>query len=239
MSTMIEGGSCASVIPTEAKSRLGTLPTPSASTNAPGKARIAIGFLQRDKDPELVVDSETILAAMTGNPAFATPSPALADIVAARNAYVASVSAAKDSKVAVSVRKQQRAALVALLRKLAHYVQATSAGDGPTMKGSGFPLQRTRQPVGPLLPPSNLRLVRGRISGTITARCVRQPRAGCYQWRCAPSATPTAWLPIVTTLCASATFEGLAPATQYTFQACVIGTAGPSNWSDAATVTVL
>lgn len=238
MSTMIEGGSCASVLPAEATVRLGITPMP-PTTSAPGKARIAIGFLQRDKDTELVVDSQTILAAMTGNPAYPTPSPALADIVAARNAYVTSVSAAKDSSVAVSVRRQQRANLVALLRKLAHYVQVTGAGDGPTLKGSGFPLQRTRQPVGQLLPPSNLRLVRGKVSGTIVARCVKQPRVGCYQWRCAPSAAPTAWLPMVTTLSANATFEDLVPATQYTVQVCVIGTAGPSNWSDAATVMVL
>jgi len=236
---MIEGGSCASVLPTETTVRLGTSPTPSTTTNAPGKARIAIGFLQRDKDAELVVDSETILAAMTGNPAFPTPSPALADIVTARNAYVTAVSAAKDSSVALSVRRQQRANLVALLRKLAHYVQVTGTGDGPTLKSSGFPLQRTRQPVGPLLPPSNLRLVRGKISGTVIARCVKRDGGGCYQWRCAPSATPTAWLPIVTTLSASATFEALTPATQYTAQVCVIGTAGPGNWSDAATVMVL
>jgi hypothetical protein len=85
----------------------------------------------------------------------------------------------------------------------------------------------------------NLRLVRGKVSGTIIARCVKQPRAGCYQWRCTPSATPTAWMPIVTTLSANATFDGLVTATQYTIQVCVIGTAGPSDWSNAAMVMVL
>ncbi|HTA66110.1 MAG TPA: hypothetical protein VK753_11445 [Xanthomonadaceae bacterium] len=238
MDTMIDNGNNASVTQPEATNPPGGSPTPSTTT-ASGKARVAIGFLQRDKDAELVVDSETILAAMTGNAAFPKPSPTLSEIVAARNAYVASVSAAKDSSLAVSVRRQQRANLVALLGKLAHYVQVTGAGDGPTLKSSGFPLQRTRQPVGPLPAPSNLRLVRGKVSGTLVARCDRQNRAGCYQWRCAPTATPTAWLPIATTLSASATFDGLVPAMQYTVQVCVIGTAGPSNWSDVAMVVVL
>jgi hypothetical protein len=238
MNTMIDGGGTASANRPEANTQSGVLVTP-PSTNTSGNARVAIGFLLRDKDAQLIVDIQTILVAMTGNAAFATPSPTLAEIAAARTSFIAAVSAAKDSSVALSVRKQQRANLVALLRKLAHYVQVASAGDGPMLKSSGFPLQRTRQPVGALPAPSNLRLVRGKVSGEIVARCVKQPRAGCYQWRCAPSATPTAWLPVITTLSANATFESLVPGTQYTAQVCVIGTAGPSNWSDAATVMVL
>jgi hypothetical protein len=45
--------------------------------------------------------------------------------------------------------------------------------------------------------------------------------------------------PIVVTLSARAVFDGLNPLTQYAIQVCAVGSSGPGNWSDAATVAVL
>jgi hypothetical protein len=84
-----------------------------------------------------------------------------------------------------------------------------------------------------------MRLVRGKVTGQAIARCRKERQATAYQWRCAPVATPTAWLPVVTTAAAHNLFEGLTPATAYLAQACAVGTAGNSDWSEAATVTVL
>jgi hypothetical protein len=204
-----------------------------------GKARVAVSFLLRDTDAELIVISQDILTAMTGNAAYPAPDPTLAILTAARDSYVAAVSAAKDSKIAVNVRKQQRASFIALLRNLAHYVQVASGGDLPTLQGSGFPVQHQPAPIGPLLPPVNLRLTRGTLSGQVIARCGSQPKAGAYQWRCASTATPQTWLPLVTTLRAKTAFDGLIPGAQYNVQVSVIGTAGQSNWSDSAVVMVV
>ena len=216
-----------------------TAPTTPATTAPSGKARIAVTFLQRDTDAQLLVDSARLLTMMTDNAAYTAPDPTLAAITTARNSYAAAVTAAKDSRIGVKVRVQQRAGLVALLRTLAHYVQVTSGGDLPTLLASGFPAQRARGPVGELPAPANLRLSRGKVSGQVIARCDPVARAGAYLWRYALSTTPTAWLPVVTTVSARAVLNGLVPTASYLAQVGVVGSAGQGNWSDVATVTVL
>ena len=213
-------------------------PTPPVSTTA-GKSKAAISFLSRVPDAQLGSDIGRIVTSMTGNAAFPTPNPTVAALTAALNAFLAAVTAAHDSKIARVQRVQQRENLCTLVRDLAHYVDVTSAGDLPVLLSSGFSAQRTRAPIGPLSAPQNMRFVRGKVSGQAIARCRKVPEAAAYQWRCAAVATPTAWLPVVTTASAHYLFEGLTPTTAYLAQACVVGTAGNSDWSEAATVTVL
>jgi len=100
-------------------------------------------------------------------------------------------------------------------------------------------LQQVRAPVGTLPAPAQVRLVNGKTSGSAIARCRRIVQASAYQWRIAPAATPTAWLPVVTTFAANAEFQGLASTTVYVVQVCAVGTAGVGNWSGTATVLVV
>lgn len=220
------------------------LATPDAATLPPtvapvGKAKVAVGPIAAANHAQLLVASQHILTGMTGNPAYPAPVPTLAQVTAARNTYIAAVDAAKDSRRQLVVRNQQRGAFVTLLRTLALYVQVASGGDLATLLSSGFTAQRSKQPVGPLPAPANLRLVRGTNSGQIIARCNRMPRAGAYGWRYASSATPAMWVSVESTFAASTTIEGLAPGTQYTVQAQALGTNGSSDWSDAASLMVV
>ena len=199
-----------------------------------GKARVALSAFTRANHADLVVYSEGVLIGMTGNAAFPAPTPTLADLAATRNAYIAAVNAAKDSRRQIVVRNQRRVTLVAMLRDLALYVQVASGGDLPTLMTSGFTAQRIGQPIGALPAPSNLRLKRGSNSGQIAARCNTLAQAGAYEWRYANAATPNAWINVTATFAASTTIEGLTPATQYLVQVRALGTAGPSDWSDSA-----
>jgi len=128
---------------------------------------------------------------------------------------------------------------VVLLRPLAHYVEDTCAGDRASLISSGFPLQRVRGPVGSLAAPIQVRMVKGKTTGTAIARCRRIDRARAYQWRIAPAATPTAWSAVLTTFSAHAEFEGLATMSVYIVQVCAVGTAGPGDWSETAAALVL
>jgi len=204
-----------------------------------GKAKVAIGYLSETSDANLIVAIQSILTGMTGNAAYPSPNPTLANITAARDSYIAAVNAAKDSRRQIAVRRQQRVAVVALLRTLALYVQAASGGDLPTLVSSGFIAQRRRQPVGPLPPPANLRLTRGSNSGQIIARCQKLKQARAYEWRYASVATPAAWVELDSTFAASIILSGLVPGTQYSVQVRALGTAGPSDWSDAAMLMVV
>jgi len=199
-----------------------------------GKAKVAVGTYQRATVASLQVLSGYIVTGMTGNAAFATPNPSLADFTAARNDYIAAVNAAKGNTIGVAVRVQKRAALLALIRKLAHYVQVTSAGDLPTLLSSGFTPQLTRQPVGVLPAPQNLRLLRGKVTGQIIARTKRYAKAGAYEWRYTTTANPTGWIRGDATLSANTTLYDLVPGTQYIVQVRAVGSAGPSDWSDGA-----
>jgi len=212
---------------------------PPALVAAIGKAKVAVGFLTQSKDADLIVASLRIELGMTGNAAYPTPNPTLAALIAARNSYIAAVNAAKDSRLGIVVRKQQRAGFTAMLRDLAHYVQVTSGGDLAILLSSGFTAQKQKKPVGPLPAPTDMRLNRGKTSGLLIARCSKLPQAGAYEWRYANVATPTAWVDIEATFAARVTIEGLTPGAQYTAQARALGTAGPSDWSDTATLMVL
>jgi hypothetical protein len=212
---------------------------PPAAVPAPGKARVAVSEFQRVSDALLIVLVGRIISAMTGNAAYAKPDPTLAALAAARTSFIAAVEAARGNLIGMAVKRQQRAALVALLRKLAHYVQVTSAGDLPTLMGSGFTAQRTRQPIGRLAAPGNLRLLRGKATGQLIARCEKLDQAGAYEWRYAVASAPTVWTNVGATLAASTTLEDLVPGTQYIVQARAVGSTGPSDWSDAATLMVV
>jgi hypothetical protein len=204
-----------------------------------GKAKVAISYLSETSDANLIVAIQSIVTGMTGNAAYPAPNPPLANITAARDSFIAAVNAAKDSRRQIVVRNQQRATVVALLRTLAHYVQVASGGDLPTLLGSGFIAQRGRQPVGPLPAPANLRLARGSNSGQIIARCQKLKQARAYEWRYATAAAPTAWVEVDATFAASFTITGLVPGTRYSVQVRALGTAGPSDWSDAAMLMVV
>jgi hypothetical protein len=223
---------------TESTTKLAASTVPSTVAPA-GRARVAISFLTEETDANLIVSSQQILVAMTGNPAYPVPVPTLADLTTARNTYIAAVNAAKDSRLAKAVRNQQRKVFEGLLRNLAYHVQVASGGDLPTLLGSGFPVQRGKQPVGPLPAPANLRLARGKISGQLIARCKKLQQAGSYEWRYAMNATPTAWVSAEPTFAAKVTLDGLLPGTQYIAQVRVQGTAGPGNWSDTAMLMVV
>jgi hypothetical protein len=206
----------------------------------PGRARVAISYLMRSKDADLIVASGRILVGMTGNASYPAPVPALADVATVRNAFVAAVNAAKSGgSIAVIARKQLRAQLVAMLRSLALYVQQNCKGDPLILLGSGYPAQKTRQPAGLLPAPTNLRLARGTISGQLKVRCKKVLLAGSYQWRYATAAAPTAWTQVDPTLSASILLSGLVRGTEYVVQVRALGTQGPSDWSVASTLMVV
>jgi hypothetical protein len=238
METMTSNVNATNVAVTQSTTKLLASAIPTTAPPA-GKARVAISFLIQDTDANLIVASQRILTAMTGNPAYPSPLPTLVELTTARNTYMAAVNAAKDSRLAISVRRQQRVAFATMLRNLAHYVQVASSGDLPTLLSSGFAAQRSKQPVGQLPAPENLRLARGKISGQIIARCERLRQAGSYDWRYAASATPTTWVDVESTFAASVKLDGLVPGTQYIVQTRALGTAGPSDWSDPATLMVV
>jgi hypothetical protein len=199
-------------------------------------ARVAIDFLTRNSNADLISASDRIMVAMTGNANYPAPVPPLSDIAAAHTSFVAAVSSGNGGAHATIVRRQRRTQLVVLLRSLALYVQQACNGDPAILLTSGYPARRTGQPVGLLPAPANLRLARGKLSGQLKARCNRIARAGSYQWRYATAAAPTTWQLVVPTLKSSTVLEGLIAGIAYIVQVRAVGSRGASEWSDAASL---
>jgi hypothetical protein len=210
--------------------------TPTAATTATN-AKVAIAFLGAFPDAKLIVATGHIVDAMTGNTNYPTPVPALATVVTARGSYVTAVNALNRSKASLVQRNDTRAALTTLLRSLALYVQQTSAGNLGILLTSGFPVQKPkRQPAQVLAAPQKLVLRRAKVSGQILARCKAMDQATGYQWRFAPATTPTAWIQPDPVTTASYTLANLTPGTSYLVQVRALGSRGPSDWSDSATL---
>jgi hypothetical protein len=205
-----------------------------APGNASKQARIATSFLARNTQPQLAAAAGNIIIALTGNTAFPNPSPTLAAVTAARDAFVAKMTlAAGGGRLVTSQLADARVVLISLLRELALNLQQSSGGDRRTLVSTGYPLRKTAVSVGPLLAPAGMRLERGGVTGELIARCRATGNARAYQWRYATAQAPTAWVETGTTTQARSLLEGLVPGTQYFAQARLVGPKGASDWCDS------
>jgi hypothetical protein len=201
----------------------------------------SISFLTSDSDPQLITDTNTILANMNGNTNYSTPSPDLAAIQTALDEFSTALADAADGgSTLTSIKNDKRAALVAMLRDLASYVQVTCKGDLTILLTSGFPIQKPqRNPIGVLPAPASLRLTLGSRTGELDAAMPPVLGAAIYNWKLVKADAPTVVLQTAQTTAASSSFTGLTPGVIYTAQVNAVGAAGPSNWSEPVSQMVM
>ncbi len=193
----------------------------------------SIQFLNTDSDALLITDTQTIISDMTGNPAYVTPDPKLPDVQVALDDFTTALANAADGGLTLtSIKNDKRAALVALLRALANYVQVACNGDLTVLLSSGFPIQKPqRSPIGTLPAPVNLTVNLGSLSGQLNAAVPPVFGASVYNWRLTTSNAPTVVLQTAQTTGGRTTFSGLTPGVTYVAQVNAVGAAGPSDWS--------
>jgi hypothetical protein len=230
-------------IPNENTAASATTTVVSAATTTPipktnfRNAKLALGFIARSSDAVLIAWAGRIITGLTGNALFTAITPSLAVVAAARDAFVASVATLDRGSAAVAKRDAARGPLEEILRLLALNIQQTAQGDRVILISSGYPLQKTRQPIGIPPAPQNLRLKQGK-TGELIARCGAVPNVLSYQWRSATTAAPLVFTQPDPTGKATCKIEGLTPGTQYVVQSRVVGRKGTSDWSEGATLFV-
>ena len=194
----------------------------------------AIGFLTKDGEAPFTDKVATILEWMKNNPKYPTPSPTLAVVQTAFDAYkVAVTDAAQGGVENTAIRNARRAELVSLLRQLANYVSATANGDKETLLSSGFPAQKdVRSPIGPLPAPNAPVVTQGPVTGSLIAVSPPVYGASAYNWRIALASAPTVYVQTKQSTGARMTFEGLTPGQIYNVELNAVGAAGISDWSD-------
>ena len=193
----------------------------------------SIQFLNNDSDALLVTDTHTILTDLTGNASYPTPNPTLAAVTTALSEFTTALANAADGGITLTaIKNDKRAALVALLRDLATYVQVTCNGDLTVLLSSGFPIQKPqRNPIGTLPAPVNLTLALGSLSGQLNAVVPPVFGASVYNWKLTASNAPTVVVQSAQTTGGRTTFTGLTPGVVYLAQVNAVGAAGPSDWS--------
>ena len=106
------------------------------------------------------------------------------------------------------------------------------------LKG-GFPIQKpTRTPIGQLDAPDAPGVTQGKLSGQLDAATTPLYGGSAYLWRVALDSSPNVYVQTAQTTAASASFFGLTPGEIYDIEVQVIGSAGPSDWSDAGILMV-
>ena len=171
------------------------------------------------------------------NPRFATPTPTLAAVTAAREALEAATIAAKDGgRTLIAIRRARQAELKLLLDQLAGYVASVAAGDAEAILSSGFAVKRSPSPVGELPAPVDLRAEITAFQGRIDLRWERVPGAAGYQvYQCDTEPTDkTTWRQVGITTKARFSVSGLVSAHTYWFRVAAIGAAGVGPLSEVA-----
>jgi len=198
----------------------------------------AIRWLNTDKDPLLINNASVVLTGVAANAdIYKNPTPSIAVIQTALDNFSASVIAARDGGPSATAAKNNlRLVLVSLLRELSYFVAGACQGSMEKLILSGFPPQKpVRQPVGPLAAPHNPTLTHGPSSGALIAKANPVFGASTYTWRLTPGTAGTAPI-IAQTTAANNTFTGLTPGVNYTMTVSGVGAAGPSGWSNAASL---
>ena len=202
----------------------------------------AIRYLLLAPDAQLIVIVHTVLQGIATNATiFTTPTPKLATVQDALDAFIVAVQeAALGGPAQTAIKNGKRAELAALMRLLANYVGAVADGDLGVLLLSGYPHQKpSHNPVGPMPKPETPRALQGPHSGQLVAATVPVYGAGTYNWRLSLASAPTVYVQTVQTTAARVTFDGLTPGQIYNVAVNAIGTSGPSDWSqNGATIIV-
>lgn len=140
-------------------------------------------------------------------------------------------------KIAAAAVLAQRADMVGLLRLEASYVTSRANGDMQILLKGGFPIQKpTRTPIGQLPAPDAPSVTRGKKSGQLNAATTPLYGGQAYLWRVALAASPEVYVQTAQTTAASTSFSDLTAGETYNIEVQVIGSAGPSDFSDAGTL---
>lgn len=175
---------------------------------------------------------------MDGNPTYPTPPVTMAALATAITDYSDAVAAAADGgPTSTAAKNNARAALIAILRQLASYVDDNHGNDMEKLLSSGFKAQSTSHAQSPLPKAEILRITNGN-SGQLLITVRKDPNARGTElryaligaggtpgpWQAAPMSTKTRNIPL----------DGLTPGQSYAVQARGFGgSTGFGDWSDS------
>lgn len=194
--------------------------------------------LKKKTDPELENFAQGIVAAMTGNANFPTPTPTLASVTAAIDAYSATLQTITARQAALreafTQKDQSRAALEQTLTYLANYVEIAAQGDEAKIESAAMGVRAPATPIGIPAMVMNLAPSAGDFPGTVDLTWDPTTGANSYEVQCKLHQDTASWSTYKIVTASRITVDGLTPGDLYAFQVRAVGAAGPGPWSDEA-----
>ena len=197
-----------------------------------------IAGLTRITPTALVEKVRNCITLTTGNAAFPSPTPTLAELKAATDALdaVNQTYAFNRGRADKDLRDSAFADLRNLTEVFAGYVQGASNGDKDTILSAGLGVRRSPQPVGELPAPKNVRALVTPYPGRIDVIWGGVPARLMYRLeQCSGDPNdPANWTTVLYTGKNRHVVEGLESDKVYHFRVVALGAAGASPVSDAA-----
>jgi hypothetical protein len=200
------------------------------------RTRVSDSFARLSAD-QLVTMAGGVIAGLTNNPSFPAPTVDLKTLETAVNDLNAALAArAIGGTAATAEKNNKQKALVALLRKLKHYVEDNCQNDLAVLLSSGFQAMATNRAPAPLASPSILSVNPG-SSRELLLRVSRIGNARCYEVRSAAMSADGitgSWQAAgLFTNSRLMKIAALVPGITYSFQVRAIGgSTGYSDWSN-------
>ncbi len=197
--------------------------------------KIVKAGLEGLKASDLVGKSAHVEGEMTGNANFATPTPSLVDVAAARTALSTAIIAAQSgAHAAIATKNDAAKTLATMLVKLARYVNSVAGGDVDKAVSSGFDLAKTPDPIDKLEAPTNLQGTTGAIASEVDLRWKGVRGGRLYQVYICDGDPTTDGKWTIAGLCSKARFtvKDLITDKKYSFKVTALGKVGEGPESE-------
>jgi hypothetical protein len=205
------------------------------TTNSIHRANVSLKMPAKVAD--FIAYATGVAHAMTNNPAFPTPVPALSALSAAvSDLQAAETLALTRAKGTATARNDKRAVVVSLLRQLGGYVQAIADGtpeNGATIiQSAGIPVRKV-----------TVRATRvfgakaGPVTGSAKLTATVAARRASYEWEYSTDGGKT-WVGAPSTLQAKTTVTGLPVGTSVLFRYKGVTKTGEGDWSQGLALLV-
>lgn len=191
-------------------------------------------------DSKLIVKSYHIIDCMTDNAYFLTPSPTLAEVKTATDDFNTAVDKVENgSRLDTANKNDKRKVLVALLKKLALYVEIVSGGSETIILSSGFDVSKQPSTVGPLDTPISVSVAMGANPGSVIIGCEVIKNAHFYEFEYLEGlkTETSVWIKKTSTK-HQITIEGLTSGKLYIFRVAAAGSDPSRNYSREISVYV-
>lgn len=191
-------------------------------------------------DSGLEVKAQLIISSLTGNANFPTPTPTLAALQTALDAFSeALVKAGTGNRVDIAIKNEAREVLIDLMRSLCTYVNFTANGERSILLSSGFSISKEREPV-IITKPQNLKVENGLSSGEllVSVSSVKGASAYLHEYTTDATLAPAGWVSNATTT-SKALLNNLQPGTMYYCRVGAVGANGQLVYSDAVSRMVI